>query len=125
MSFKGLAAAVTEFFKTERGKTILKWSRRVINAAVLVWLVYQLSNIGWISVWQSLPVQPLFYILFLLLFVQLPLFEVLIYRLIWTFDTLKSIPVFLLKRVYNKDVIGYSGEVYFFAWAKKICRKRD
>lgn len=124
MSFKGLAAAVTDFLKTERGKKVLKWSQRVINLAILVWLIYQLSDIGWLNVWQSFPTNPLFYVLFLLTFLQLPLFEVLIYRLTWSFDAIKSIPVFILKRVYNKDVIGYSGEVYFFIWAKKNLHKR-
>ncbi|GAA5520458.1 hypothetical protein LQ318_01905 [Aliifodinibius salicampi] len=118
MSFSSLTGKITEFFKTERGKLILKWSQHLINVGVLVWLIYELNKIGWLKVWQSFPSQPLFYILFLFLFFQLPLFEVLIYRLTWKFDSLRSIPVFLVKRVYNKDVLGYSGEFYFFAWAK-------
>lgn len=118
MRFRRITARLSAFFKTERGKSVLKWSQRLINAAVLIWLVWQLSVIGWIKVWNSFPTQPLFYLLFVLLFFQLPLFEVLIYRLTWAFDALKSIPIFLLKRVYNKDVLGYSGEVYFFVWAK-------
>lgn len=124
MSFNDAANRISEFSKTDRGKKIQKWSRRIINIAVIAWLAYQLSNIGWLNVWQSLPVQPLFYILFLVLFFQLPLFEVFIYRLSWYFDALKSIPIFLIKRVYNKDVLGYSGEVYFFAWATKSLRKK-
>lgn len=118
MSFSSLTGKITEFFKTEHGKLILKWSQHLINVGVLVWLIYELNKIGWLKVWQSFPSQPLFYILFLFLFCQLPLFEVLIYRLTWKFDSLRSIPVFLVKRVYNKDVLGYSGEFYFFAWAK-------
>lgn len=41
------------------------------------------------------------------------------------FDTVKSIPVFLLKKIYNKDVFGYSGEVYFYLWARKTLDIRD
>lgn len=123
MSFSSFTGKISEFFKTKRGKLILKWSQHLINASVIVWLIYELNKIGWLSVWQSFPSQPLFYILFLFVFFQLPLFEVLIYRLTWTFDSLKSVPVFLVKRVYNKDVLGYSGEVYFFAWAKKTLDK--
>lgn len=119
MALSKITGKITGFFKTERGKTTLKWIQRIINVTVLVWLVYEVSNIGWLKVWQSLPVQPSFYLLFLLIFFQLPLFEIWIYRITWTFDALKSAPIFLLKRVYNKDVLGYSGELYFFVWAKK------
>jgi len=118
MTFRNITTRVSDFFKTDRGKSILKWSQRFINVGILVLLAYQLSIIGWLKVWQSFPTQPLFYLFFVILFFQLPLFEVLIYRITWTFDALRSIPIFLLKRVYNKDVLGYSGEVYFFVWAK-------
>lgn len=37
----------------------------------------------------------------------------------------KSIPTFIIKRVYNKDVLGYSGELYFFVWAKKHLSLKD
>lgn len=119
MTFRNITTRVSDFFKTDRGKSTLKWAQRFINVGVLILLAYQLSTIGWLKVWQSFPTQPLFYLLFVAMFFQLPLFEVLIYRLTWTFNALKSIPIFLLKRVYNKDVLGYSGEVYFFVWAKK------
>lgn len=118
MRFRSITSRISAFFKTDRGKSVLKWGQRLVNIAVLGWLVWQLSVIGWIKVWQSFPTQPLFYLLFVLLFFQLPLFEILIYRITWTFNAVKSVPIFLLKRVYNKDVLGYSGEVYFFVWAK-------
>jgi hypothetical protein len=124
MNFTAITHKVATFFKTERGKKVLKWGQRVVNVGILGWLVYQLTTIGWSEFWHSLPAVPLFYILFLLLFFQLPLFEVFIYRITWDFDALRSVPVFILKRVYNKDVLGYSGEFYFFAWAKKTLQLR-
>lgn len=119
MKLRNITSQISSFFKTENGKEVLKWSQRLINTGVLIWLIFQLSEIGWLKVWEAFPNQPTFYILFLFLFVQLPLFEVIIYRITWKFDALRSIPIFLVKRVYNKDVLGYSGEIYFFAWAKK------
>lgn len=119
MKLSNLAGRISGFFKTEGGKKVLKWSQRLINIGVFVWLIFQLSEIGWLNVWQAFPEEALFYLFSLYLFIQLPFFEILIYRITWQFDALKSIPIFLVKRVYNKDVLGYSGEVYFFAWAKK------
>lgn len=110
---------LSSFLRSKPGKQFIKWSQRLINIIVLVWLVYELSDIGWENLWNSLPVHPLFYILFLLIYFQLPLFEILIYRITWNFQFLKAVPVFLLKRVYNKDVLGYSGEVYFYLWARE------
>ncbi|HYW36444.1 MAG TPA: hypothetical protein VE868_13630 [Balneolaceae bacterium] len=125
MNFNTLSNRIAAFFKTKRGKNVLKWSQRFVNTAVLGWLIYQLSTIGWEKFWQSLPTNPLFYVLFLFIFLQLPLFEVFIYRITWKFEILKSIPIFILKRVYNKDVMGYSGELYFFVWAKKTLKLRS
>jgi len=118
MNVRATAKSVSDFFRTDAGKTVLKWIQRVINVGVLLWLAFELTEIGWTEVWKALPTQPLFYLLFLGMFFQLPLFEILIYRITWTFDALKSVPIFLLKSVYNKDVLGYSGEVYFFLWAR-------
>lgn len=117
--YRQLQSQISGFFKTEKGKSVLKWLQRVINVVVLTWLIYELSRIGWQDVGSSLPVQPLFYFLAFILFIQLPLIEVVIYRLSWVFNGLKAIPVFFIKTVYNKHVMGYSGELYFFVWAQK------
>ncbi|WP_142452571.1 hypothetical protein [Gracilimonas mengyeensis] len=116
---------LSSFFKTKTGKRILKWGQYLFNTAILVWLVYELTDIGWLKVWNSLPLNPVFYLLFLFLYFQLPFFEIFIYRITWTFDWLKSIPVFLLKKIYNKDLLGYSGEVYFYVWARNNLNLTD
>ncbi|MDX1671060.1 MAG: hypothetical protein R3211_01870 [Balneolaceae bacterium] len=125
MNIREWPGKITRFMQTELGKTILKWSQRIINLGVLVWLFIELTNIGWSNVWTSLPTTPWFYLLFILIYFQLPLFEVLIYRITWSFDSLHSIPAFLLKRVYNKDVLGYSGEFYFYLWARKTVNLKE
>lgn len=119
MNFRSFFERTKTFFRTPSGKQVLKWSQRLFLLAILIWLTYQLTIIGWGNVWNSLPTQFAFYLLFVLMYFQLPLFEVLIYRITWTFTFFRSIPIFLLKRVYNTDLLGYSGEVYFYMWARK------
>jgi len=119
VKYRYLRKQVSSFLRSETGKKTGTWVRRLINAGVVVWLVYELSLVGWLNVWQSLPTQPLFYLIFFFLYFQLPFFEILIYRINWSFDSIRSIPVFLMKNIYNKDVLGYSGEVYFYLWAQK------
>ncbi len=88
-------------------------------AGVMGYLVFALTEIGWKAIWTSLPASPWFYLIFLSLYFSLPLTEVFIYRITWKYPFWQSFPVFVKKRIYNKDVIGYSGEVYFYAWARK------
>lgn len=103
--------------------------RRVANTAFVVavcaYLVYKVSVLGWYDVLASLPVSPWFYILFVVRFLSLPLFEIVIYRRFWRFSVADSIPVFLRKRVYNHGLVDYSGEAYFYLWARRNSRDQE
>ena len=123
--FRVIRIRLTRFFSTERGKSVATWSRRTLNIGIFIWLMYALTDIGWAEIWNSLPTQPLFYLIFLISFFQLPLFEIWIYRIIWQFNAMRSLPVFLIKKIYNKDVLGYSGEVWFYSWARKHLKVPD
>ncbi len=125
MQFKDLGSQLTSFFESPAGKTLIKWFQRILFVGIIIWMGTELTKVGWLKVWQALPIEPLFYVFFLIAYFQLPFFEVWIYRLTWSFDAFKSIPTFIIKRVYNKDVLGYSGEVYFFVWAKKYLSLND
>lgn len=125
VQFRYFRKKVSAFARSKKGKILLKWTKYLFNTAVLIWLIYELTDVGWINVWKSLPVNPIFYLLFLFLYFQLPFFEILIYRLTWIFDWFKSVPIFLLKKIYNKDVMGYSGEVYFYVWARNNLNLTD
>lgn len=107
------------FAKSDNGTLVLKISRLLFLVAIFIWLGYNLYEVGWQAVWQNLPTQPLFYLIFLLMFVSAPIADMIIYRYIWTFNIWTSIPAFIKKRILNTDVVGYSGEVYFFTWARK------
>lgn len=109
----------TRFLASKTGRRTAKVLQVVFVAGVAAYLFYALRDVRWADVWAALPTNPLFYLLFLLLYFLLPAAEILMYRITWTFDARKSIPVFIKKRIYNKDVLGYSGEVYFYSWARK------
>lgn len=111
--------AVSEFFKTDHGRLIAKIGKYLFQIGIVVFLIYQLSNIGWGEVLNSLPTHPLFYLLFLLIFFALPITEIFTYNLSWDLSFREGIPVFLKKRIYNKSVIEYSGELQLFTWARK------
>lgn len=82
-------------------------------------------QIGWDEVWQNLPTQPLFYIIFLAIYLLLPVAEIFIYRLYWNFNLWESIPAFIKKKILNTDVLGYSGEAYFYLWGQKHINREN
>mgnify|MGYP000362664629 CR=1 FL=1 len=120
MNLYSIKKKLSDFVRSTWGKRLMKWGQRILLVVVIGWLVYELTKIGWLNVWKSLPTSPTFYLLFVFLYLSLPLFEVFIYRITWSYNVVKAFPIFLLKKIYNKDLLGYSGEVYFFLWARKF-----
>lgn len=114
-----IGSEIGTFFKSPLGKKIGHGLRRFFVVAVVGLLLYQLTGIGWTKVFFALPTNPMFYVIFGVIYISLPIAEIFIYRLSWRFSIRKILPVFMVKRVYNKDVIGYSGEAFFYLWAQK------
>ncbi len=106
------------FARTTGGRRLIRYTRGVFIAGIVALLLYQLSGIGWKDIWMSLPTQPLYYVILLAMYLLLPVTESLIYGRLWHLRLRDCLPIMIRKRVLNVDVIGYSGEVYFFMWAK-------
>jgi len=96
-----------------------KGIRYILQAAIIGYLAYKLYDIGLARVAASLPLNPLFYLLFFVIYFSLPLSEIFIYRVKWNFRGYRAFLVFVQKKVLNTDVLGYSGEFYLFYWAKE------
>lgn len=94
--------------------------KKVTVVAIIGIILYQLYDIGWREVLQSLPTQPLYYLIFVLMYVTLPTAEVIIYKQLWTFKAWEGFKTFISKKVYNNEVMGYSGELYLFVWGSKL-----
>jgi hypothetical protein len=105
--------------KTSSCRLILTTFRYAIILTVIGYLIYQITTIGWLELWNAFPVEPLFYLLFAGIYLTQPLIETAIYRHTWRVPYLKIFPAVQQKRVYNSEVAGYSGEVFLFMWARK------
>ncbi len=112
-----------EFSQSSVGKRIGKVLNWFVMIGVAFWLFLQLQELGWRTVFNSMPTQPLFYLLLLVGYFMLPITEQIIYRFFWTFDFWSGFKAFTLKKIYNLTVIGYSGEVYFFHWVHTKLKK--
>lgn len=96
-------------------RRVLGWS---LVAAMMAWLAWRLSQIGWSAVARELPTSPAFYALILAAYFALPLADALIYRRLWGIPIARSIAMLMRKRVYNSVLVGYSGEAALLVWAR-------
>lgn len=119
------ALAAHDYFRSNEFKRLQSFLRLFLLVGVLTYLVWKLSDIGWIAVLQSLPTNPLFYMIFAVRYCVLPGTEILIYQRLWSASLSRYWPVFLRKRVYNFGVLDYAGEAYFFDWARKTLGLTD
>mgnify|MGYP001230118966 FL=1 len=94
------------------------WLRRAFTIGILGFIIWRLTLIGWGELWRNLPTEPLFYVLHFTAYSVLPLSEIAIFSLIWGVSMSGTFGVMLRKRALNNSVIGYSGEVYLYLWAK-------
>jgi hypothetical protein len=91
----------------------LRW---IAILALIGYVVWRLSAIGWAEVLRNLPRAPLFYLLYAVSFMVLPFSEQLIFRRIWQ-RPISLIPL-MRKRALNTLLIGYSGDLYFYLWTR-------
>lgn len=117
-----LAVARTQwvaFTDTPGGRRTLKVLRYVLTAAIVAYLVYQLSHIGWSNVWSALPSTPWFYIIFLGMYLTLPAAQALIFGILWKLPISQVLPATVKKRIYDKDVMSYSGDIFMYFWGQR------
>lgn len=107
------------FAASKKGRRVLKGLRIVLTLGIVAYLVFRLAGIGWEQVWTSLPRTPWFYVIFVGIYLTLPLFQAAIFGLIWKRPTWQLLGATLKKRVYDKDVMSYSGDVYLYFWARQ------
>lgn len=116
-AFRAWRHRAAEAVASPRGRRALTWGRRLLTVAIAAGILWQLSSVGWESIVTSLPTHPLFYVLLVFVYFSLPLFEILIYGPLWGTRPMETFLACARKRVYNEDLLGYSGEVYLYVWA--------
>lgn len=93
------------------------WLSGAISALLLIGLGFELFKGGLKGLEASLPANPLFYVAFLAIYAVQPLSDYAIFRRLWGMPPSGIVPI-LRKLVANEVLLGYSGEAYFYAWAR-------
>lgn len=98
-------------------KIWVTWLSRLISLALLVAILFQLSQIDAHQLQKSLPENLWFVPVLLALYLALPVADWIIFRRLWGLPV-AGFPILLAKRIGNEMLISYSGEVYFYLWAR-------
>ncbi|MFA6123174.1 MAG: hypothetical protein WCS75_06155 [Sphingomonas sp.] len=88
-----------------------------VTVVMIVWLGLKLRALGVDSLVSALPTNPLFYIFFGLLYISPVTGDFIIFRKLWGIPAAGFVAL-TKKRIAN-DVLNYSGEAYFYAWARQ------
>ena len=129
MTLRSRFAAFVEAVRARLARPRIRRGLAVIQYALLVgvvvYLTFKLSAVGWNEVYDALPTSPLFYLIFTLRYLALPLSEIPAYELVWRRPLWRRFSAFIRKRVYNFAVMGYSGEAFLTLWARRTLDLSD
>lgn len=94
------------------------WLGAVLSILMVVGIGYELLDKGLAGLTRTAPASWLFYLIFVLRYMVGPTFDFIIYRRLWNIPWSGMIAL-NRKRIANDVVLGYSGEAYFYAWARQ------
>jgi len=90
----------------------------LVSFLILVAVAWQLRSLDLKSIAALVPPNPLFWIAFAAYYLVGPLSEWVIFRRLWRLP-IEGVGALLRKLVSNEILLGYLGEVYFYAWARR------
>lgn len=93
----------------------------IVTALMVAGLARELLNDGLAGLARSAPASPLFYLFFAGLYLSLPVADFLIFRHLWGIPW-TGLAATVKKRVANEVILSYSGEAYFYSWARANAR---
>lgn len=90
-----------------------------VSLLMIAGLTHELFDRGLAGLSQTAPDTWLFYVFFALMYLCAPTFDYVIFRRLWRIPLLGGLVALHRKRIANDVVLGYSGEAYFYAWARQ------
>ena len=93
------------------------WVAAILTALLVVGFARELLSGGFDALRVSVPTSAAFYLSFVLAYAAQPVSDFIIFRRLWGLPAAGIVPV-LRKLVANEVLFGYSGEAYFYAWAR-------
>lgn len=96
----------------------VRWIGPAISAVLLCVVAYQLRSLDFSMVVQLFPRSFGFWFVFAISYLAMPFAELVIFRKLWRIPWSGIVPL-TRKMIGNEILLGYIGEVYFYAWARR------
>ena len=107
----------------EKGRNWTRYFGPLVSVAILAAVVYQLRGLNFTDVGALMPTSPIFWVLFAVGYLIGPFSEWIMFRRLWDLPFFSGMSALLRKLVSNEILLGYLGEVYFYAWARRHVTK--
>ena len=95
-----------------------RWLAMGISLALLLAIALRVQTFGFEEALSVLPRTPAFWVTFAAYYLALPGSEWIIFRRLWRLPA-SGFVALIRKLVSNEILLGYSGEVYFYTWARR------
>lgn len=94
------------------------WIGPAISLAIVAAVLAQIDSLNLGRVWRLVPETPGFWLVFAACYMVGPVAEWVIFRRLWNLPA-GGLLALMRKMVGNEILLGYSGEVYFYGWARR------
>lgn len=95
-----------------------RWLGTGISILLIGAVLYQLRTLDVAELWRMLPTSIGFWVAFVAAYMISPMSEWIIFHRLWGLP-IRGIAALLRKLVSNEILLGYLGEVYFYAWVRR------
>ena len=95
-----------------------RWLSAAVSILLLAVVVTQLSHLNVRQLLSAIPHSPGFWLALAAYYLALPFSEWIIFRRLWKLPA-EGFAALLRKLVSNEVLVGYSGELTFYAWARR------
>ena len=90
----------------------------LVTGLMVFALTRELLDGGIVGLSRIVPHSPLFYLFFAIAYLAVPTGDYIIYRRLWKLP-FAGFGALVRKRIANDVVLGYSGDLYFYVWARE------
>jgi hypothetical protein len=95
-----------------------RWAGPVVSLLILVVAFMQLRHVDPTELWALLPASAAFWAVYAVYYLAGPVSEWVIFRRLWSIPG-EGLAALMRKMISNELLLGYLGEVYFYAWARR------
>ncbi len=100
------------------GRPWLRWVGPLVSLAIVAAAINHFRGSDWHRVAALVPRSPLFWLVFVANYFAQPIMDFVIFRRLWGIPP-AGFAALVRKYISNEVLLGYSGELYFYTWARR------